>query len=46
VKETIKNLKAASINVWMITGDKKETALNIARQCDLISEDNQMLILD
>ncbi|VDK46448.1 unnamed protein product [Anisakis simplex] len=30
VPETIKSLKAAGIHVWMLTGDKRETAVNIA----------------
>ena len=37
VPETLRSLKAAGIKVCMITGDKRETAINIARACGLIS---------
>jgi len=37
VPETLRALKAAGIKVCMITGDKRETAINIARSCGLIS---------
>ena len=37
VPETLRALKAAGIKVCMITGDKRETAINIARACGLIS---------
>ena len=29
----------ADIKVWMLTGDKKETAINIGISCGLISPD-------
>jgi len=35
VPETIEILRNASINVWMLTGDKMETAIEIARSCRL-----------
>ena len=37
VPETLRALKAGGIKVCMITGDKRETAINIARSCGLIS---------
>ena len=37
VPETLCALKAAEIKVCMITGDKRETAINIAMSCGLIS---------
>ena len=37
VVETLTALKDAGIMVCMITGDKRETAINIARSCGLIS---------
>ncbi|KAF4674073.1 hypothetical protein FOL47_009752 [Perkinsus chesapeaki] len=37
VPETIEALRAAGITVAMITGDKRETAINIAASCKLIS---------
>lgn len=33
VQETLEALKAAGIRVWVLTGDKLETALNIAYSC-------------
>lgn len=35
LKSTIESLRSAGIKVWMITGDKMETAECIARSCDL-----------
>lgn len=40
---TIQSLKDAGIKVWVLTGDKVETAINIAYSCKLIS--NEMLQL-
>lgn len=36
VKETIVKLRKAGIKVWMLTGDKRETAVNIGKSCGLI----------
>ena len=36
VPEVISDLHSAEIKVWMLTGDKFETAENIARSCQLI----------
>ena len=33
VKETLVNLGIAGISVWILTGDKKETAINISYSC-------------
>ena len=33
VKETLINLGLAGISVWILTGDKKETAINISYSC-------------
>ena len=38
VPETIAALRAAGIKVWMITGDKKNTAVNIGHACSLLDE--------
>ena len=37
VPETIRDLAAANIKVWMLTGDKRETAANIAHACRLFT---------
>jgi P-type E1-E2 ATPase len=36
VEETINQLKAAGIKVWVLTGDKIETAKNIGFACGLL----------
>eukprot|EP00010_Vexillifera_abyssalis_P003085 CAMPEP_0201558862 /NCGR_PEP_ID=MMETSP0173_2-20130828/70485_1 /ASSEMBLY_ACC=CAM_ASM_000268 /TAXON_ID=218659 /ORGANISM="Vexillifera sp., Strain DIVA3 564/2" /LENGTH=1160 /DNA_ID=CAMNT_0047972505 /DNA_START=12 /DNA_END=3490 /DNA_ORIENTATION=- len=46
VPQTIETLMKADIKLWVLTGDKQETAINIARTCSLVSEDTQMFILD
>ncbi|XP_067872451.1 phospholipid-transporting ATPase IC-like [Heterodontus francisci] len=38
VPETIQNLKEADIKIWVLTGDKKETAINIGYSCKLLSD--------
>ncbi|XP_045155973.1 phospholipid-transporting ATPase IK [Echinops telfairi] len=44
VPETIKCLKDGNIKVWVLTGDKQETAVNIGFACQLLTED--MVILE
>ncbi|XP_008579413.1 PREDICTED: probable phospholipid-transporting ATPase IK [Galeopterus variegatus] len=44
VPDTIKCLKKGNIKVWVLTGDKQETAVNIGFACELLSEN--MLILE
>uniref|UniRef100_A0A336LPY0 Phospholipid-transporting ATPase n=1 Tax=Culicoides sonorensis TaxID=179676 RepID=A0A336LPY0_CULSO len=39
VKDTLVSLREAHIKVWVLTGDKIETALNIAYSCGHIPED-------
>jgi phospholipid-transporting ATPase len=36
VPEAIETLRRANINVWMLTGDKLETAINIGYSCQLL----------
>lgn len=38
VPETIANLAAANIKIWVLTGDKQETAINIGYSCRLLTE--------
>ena len=44
VPETIANLLNAQIHVWVLTGDKQETAINIGRSCRMITDDMGDLI--
>ena len=39
VPETIRDLHLANIKIWMLTGDKMDTAENIAKSCNLINEE-------
>uniref|UniRef100_UPI00398F553A phospholipid-transporting ATPase IC-like n=1 Tax=Pristiophorus japonicus TaxID=55135 RepID=UPI00398F553A len=44
VPETIQSLKEADIKIWVLTGDKKETAINIGYSCKLLSD--QMVLFE
>ncbi|OMJ85922.1 hypothetical protein SteCoe_12625 [Stentor coeruleus] len=46
VPQTIKTLREAGIKIWVLTGDKIETAINIAFSCNLISHDMIRIIID
>jgi len=39
VPETVSNLLGAGIRTWVVTGDKKETAINIGMACNLLTND-------
>ncbi|KAM5308261.1 phospholipid-transporting ATPase IK-like [Glossophaga mutica] len=43
VLETIQCFKQGNIKVWVLTGDKQETAVNIGFACQLLSEDMRIL---
>jgi phospholipid-transporting ATPase len=46
VPETIEKLLEANIHVWMLTGDKQETAINIAKSCRLHRDGTEMFIVN
>ncbi len=46
VPDTIHTLQEAGIKIWVLTGDRQETAINIGMSCKLISEDMTLLILN
>ncbi|XP_030628223.1 phospholipid-transporting ATPase VD [Chanos chanos] len=46
VPETIEALQRAGIKVWVLTGDKQETAVNIACACKLLRPTDQLLTLN
>lgn len=46
VPETIHTLQTAGIKVWVLTGDRQETAINIGMSAKLISEDMTLLIVN
>lgn len=43
VPETIEALQRAGIKVWVLTGDKMETAINIAYSCKLLCPNDHLL---
>jgi P-type E1-E2 ATPase len=45
VGRTIHDIKRAGIKVWVLTGDKVETAINIGYACRLLSNDMNIFIL-
>ncbi|KAF3767296.1 hypothetical protein M406DRAFT_89812 [Cryphonectria parasitica EP155] len=46
VPETIDKLRRANIKIWMLTGDKRETAINIAHSAQICLPESQVHILD
>eukprot|EP01124_Arcella_intermedia_P011864 TRINITY_DN18240_c0_g1_i1.p1 TRINITY_DN18240_c0_g1~~TRINITY_DN18240_c0_g1_i1.p1 ORF type:complete len:1316 (+),score=309.58 TRINITY_DN18240_c0_g1_i1:539-3949(+) len=46
VPETINNLLKANIKVWVLTGDKQETAINIGYACSLLESDMEIIIIN
>ncbi|XP_076992900.1 phospholipid-transporting ATPase VD [Tamandua tetradactyla] len=46
VPESIEALQKAGIKIWMLTGDKQETAINIAYACKLLEPDDKLFILN
>lgn len=46
VPNTIKKLRKAGISTWILTGDKKETAINIGFSCGLLENNMTQYILD
>lgn len=45
VPDTIDILLRAGVRVWVLTGDKKETAINIGSSCQLIQQGMPLIIL-
>lgn len=45
VPETIAELSKSGIKLWVLTGDKTETAINIGFSCNLLTTDMELLIL-
>ncbi|KAJ2550178.1 aminophospholipid translocase [Coemansia sp. RSA 1933] len=44
VPQTIYTLAQAGIKIWVLTGDRQETAINIGYSCKLIQEDFSLII--
>ncbi|XP_028678352.2 probable phospholipid-transporting ATPase IM isoform X1 [Erpetoichthys calabaricus] len=46
VPETIACLNLANIKIWVLTGDKQETAMNIGYSCNILTDDmNELFII-
>nr|XP_043896163.1 phospholipid-transporting ATPase IA isoform X6 [Solea senegalensis] len=46
VPETIETLMKADIKIWILTGDKQETAINIGHSCRLLTKNMGMLVIN
>ncbi|KAH8806263.1 putative phospholipid-transporting ATPase [Hyaloscypha sp. PMI_1271] len=46
VPETVDKLRRANIKIWMLTGDKRETAINIAHSARIAKNYSEVVILD
>lgn len=44
VPDTIHTLQQANIKVWVLTGDRQETAINIGYSCKLLTEDMDLFV--
>lgn len=44
--ETIASLRKAGLQIWVLTGDKQETAINIAYACKLLDPEEEILTLN
>lgn len=46
VPEAIDKLRRANIKLWMLTGDKRETAINVGHSCRLVRDYSNLTVLD
>lgn len=44
VPETIHTLASAGIKIWVLTGDRQETAINIGYSCKLLTEEMTLIV--
>ncbi|KAI8879959.1 phospholipid-translocating P-type ATPase [Backusella circina FSU 941] len=44
VPDTIHTLQEAGIKVWVLTGDRQETAINIGYSCKLLNEEMSLIV--
>ncbi|XP_069766869.1 phospholipid-transporting ATPase ID isoform X2 [Narcine bancroftii] len=46
VSDTIANLTLANVKIWVLTGDKQETAVNIGYSCNMLTDDmNEIFVI-
>lgn len=46
VADVIRDIREAGIKLWVLTGDKVETAINIGFSCDLLDSEMEIFIID
>ncbi|KAJ8570940.1 hypothetical protein K7X08_037912 [Anisodus acutangulus] len=46
VPEAIESLRQAGMKVWVLTGDKQETAISIGMSCKLLTSDMQRIVIN
>lgn len=46
VPETLRKLEQAGVKIWVLTGDKQETAINIGLSCGAIDEGMDVVIIN
>jgi phospholipid-translocating ATPase len=44
VPETVEKLRRANIKIWMLTGDKRETAINIAHSARIAKNYSEVVM--
>jgi phospholipid-translocating ATPase len=45
VADTLETLRRSGIKIWVLTGDKRETAINISYSCKHFSKDMVKLVI-
>lgn len=46
VEEVIQHVKDAKVKLWVLTGDKIETAINIGFSCRLLDSEMEIFVID
>ena len=46
VSEVIRFIKNAGVKLWVLTGDKVETAINIGFSCALLNKETEIFLVD
>lgn len=46
VSQVIDHIRQADVKLWVLTGDKVETAINIGYSCKLLDDDMELFIID
>ena len=46
VGQVIDHIRQADVKLWVLTGDKVETAINIGYSCKLLDNDMELFIVD